>query len=728
MTINAAGKAAVILIFFSLFSACGELDMLVPSTTGSYQVRALVNGSSLESCSVLRSNDKIRPYFAVSVINDPDLVGLLVYFENSQGEVVGGKVRYILQSHADGANSTEPEVIEEKTKTDKIDEKAPEKTTTEKITHETEKTEKVEKTEKTEENELKEQKVEELPEQETVKETLPIADAKPVVKNTDVNIVVKSFSEELPYLPLPKKMEIGSYTLVFKAVGVKETLSHTEINIFYLDNAEFQLKDISMYLPSQSGSQLIAPETTVMLEARLDFDKRLDPYVIWYNGKNIMSEGKISSGAGTILWKAPEQAGFYSLRMEAFPLQLKRNNYIGISREITLPVSPKAGNPGYFFTNNREYTARSPLAAGTAYPEQVRLITAISSSEKTDKTKDKEKSAPALPPVPPSPPELLRWYQFEGSLHNSTSPLTNTQSLTPVNIKAPRWAAVGQSYGLSTGSDHSYTLSPINFFRNEDEQGGGIFLFHIMPATEGAIFSAFFPLQSSSTNGVWMYMTRERNSITLRLSAENTIVEIPVYLTFPESRDFIPIVVEFYIRPYRLEAKLSLGAEYSLENKIGNIKLPGALSGEGKIRLGGSIDKSMLTAETDSAKKDADITAVSKTLPQMVIQNTIWDEFAILLSTVPLLQEEVLTEIAAEEQDAAETKTVETKAAETKAAEQKDEKPVPAVQYETETITAAVTTAAADYDYKPETVSEATVIEIPLPDTDETTTSPTTSN
>jgi len=667
MSINAAGKAAIIFILFSLFSACGEMETLLPST-GSYQVKALVNGNSLESCSILRSDDKIRPYFTVSVVNDPDLIGLLVYFENSQGEVTGGKVRYILQSHANDIKPAETEV-KEQAKTDKTDEKTPEETITEEITQETEATE------ETEKNEVKEQKAEALPGQGTVKET-PAAEVKPVVKNTTVDIVVKSLSEELPYLPLPKTLEIGSYTLVFEAIGVKEILSQTETNVIYLNNAEFQLKDISMYLPSQSGSQLIAPGTTVMLETRLDFDRRLDPYVIWYNGKNIISEGKISGGAGTILWKAPEQAGFYSLRMEAFPFQFKRTNYIGISREITLPVSPKAVNQGYFFENNREYTARNSLAAGTVYPKQALPI------EDTDKAK--EKSAPGLPP-----PELLRWYQFEGSLRNSTSPSTDAQLLTPINAKTLRWAATGQSYGLSTGSNNAYALSPINFFRKDGNQGGGIFLFHIMPATEGAIFSAFFPLQTFPTDGVWMDMVRKVNGITLRLSAGGAIVEIPVYFTSSEQQGFIPIAVEFYIRPYRLEAKLTLSEDHSPESKVGSIRLPGALSGEGRIRLGGGIDKSMLTAKTDNA----DNAAASETPSQTVIQNTIWDEFAVLLSTVPLLEEDFQAELAIE----------------AKITEQKSERYIPAVQYEAE--------AAAREE-----------ILTPVPDMNETENSPVTSN
>jgi hypothetical protein len=645
MNVNVAGKAAAIVIFFSLFSACGELELLLPSS-GSYQVRASVNGSSLESCSLIRSDDKIRPYFTVSVANDPDLIGLLVYFENSQGEVAGEKFRYILQSYAEEAKPVEAE-IEEEVKPDTTNDKTFEEIpiiTEEEIAQETE---------KAEGNDLKEQKAGELPEQAAVPDAPSLTDIKPVVKNTNVDIVVKSLSGELPYLSLPKTLEIGSYTLVFEAIGVRETLSRTETNIFYLDNAEFHLKDISMYLPGQSGSQLIPPGTIVMLETRLDFDSRFDPYVIWYNGKNVISEGKISGGMGTILWKAPEQAGFYSLRMEAFPFQLRRNDYTGISREITLPVSPKAANLGHFFENNREHTIRSHLAAGTAYPEQVRLI------EDADNTN--ERSTAAKPPALPPPPELLRWYQFEGSLRNSTAPLTDAQSLSPVNVKAPRWAAAGQSYGLSTGSNDAYSLSPINFFHNDSDQGGGIFLFHIMPAAEEAIFSAFFPLQSSSTDGVWMDMVREENNISLRLSAEDTIVEIPVYFTLSEPQDLIPIVVEFYIRPYRMEAKLILSEEYSLENKVGSIRLPGALSGEGRIRLGGGIDKSTAgksRTQTNSAaqtsalstpnltklplEKNAGIIGTSAAPSRTVNQNTIWDEFAVLFSTLPLLEEELV--------------------------------------------------------------------------------------
>jgi len=584
MDISVAKRAVLVLVCLVLFSTCGELETLFPSN-GTYQVRTLVNGSSLDECSIIRSNDKIRPYFASSVTNDPDLIGLLVYVQDSQGKIIGQKVQYTLLSYAGETALTEVDFQEEATKPNEAVEPVPET------------------------SEVKPQAAE---------------------KKSNIEIAVKSLAAELPYFPLPKEMEIGSYILVFEALGKRETLSRMEINVFYLGSAEFNLKDISMYLSGLSGPQLIPPGTVIMLEASLDFDNRLDPYLVWYNGKNIISEGKISDGAGKLLWKAPEQAGFYSLRMEAFPLHLKRTAYAGLSREIALPVSPKAISLGYFFENNEEYTARSSLSTGTAY--------AAAGEEN-----------PASSPAP----ELFQWYQFEGSLLSSLA-LTGEQTLLPDKESRSRWAAAGQSYGLAIGPDDTYLIPSIKFFRNKQNEGGGILLLHIRPLSEGIIFSAFFPPQSPLTSGVWidmikkMDMIKKENVIMLRLSAADTFVELPVYLTFPATEGLIPIAVEFYIRPSRLEAKISLD-EYS-QSQAGAIKLPGVLSGEGRIRLGGVVDKSTLdkSAVDNSLTSNAEeapfemitkIDSFEEAAAYVPVTDTIWDELAILFSTIPLLPE-----------------------------------------------------------------------------------------
>jgi len=571
-------KRAVLILSLPLLLAlfaCGELNTSLLSSGGTYQVKALVNDTPLESCSIIRQDDKIIPYFAVSVVNDPDLTGLLVYLKNTKGDIVGERVLYTI----------DPEYTALKQQ------------------------------EETKDNEKESKTAEQAEKQASV-------DTKSAVKKYDVVIPVKSFGKKMPVFPLSNKIDIGQYSLVFESLGKSNTLSLTELDIFFLGNLEFLFNDISMYLPWLSDTRLIPPGATVMLEAGLKFDSRFNPYVIWYNGKNIISEGNISEGAGNILWKAPEQPGFYSLRLEVFPYHLKRK-FTGISRDINIPVSAKASQTGYFFENDSEHT-----------------VTAT---------------------IPPKYSEPLRLYRFDGNINEASS--IPDRMFESAGKKPPRWAVVDQSYGLSLGPDDTYLLRPINFFRQGQNQGGGIFMFHIRPITEGTIFSAFFPTLasasalSSASDGVWMDMTTREDAITLRLKTKESSVEIPVSQSFSGEQGLIPIVVEFYIRPYRFEAKLILSEDFSKQSKAGGIKLPGALAGEGRIKLG--VDKSAPSSaveningsvlsnnavsknssETgDGVEENADIETVQPAV------TTIWNEFAILYSTTPLLPEDYFVE------------------------------------------------------------------------------------
>jgi hypothetical protein len=623
------------------------------SSGGTYQVRALVNGNSLESCSIIRQDDKITPYFVVSVANDPDLMGLLVYLQNSKGDIIGERVLYTIDPVDEAVL---PQTSQEETKL--VPQPSPKGIEPEvrgSLLEDNDSEGKELEASGKEETETAGQAESESPKQ--VTEKRPSVDTKSALKKYDTVILIKSFKQEMPCFPLPKNMEIGSYSLVFEAVGRSSTLSLTEADIFYLGNVEFRLNDISMYLPWLSDTRLIPPGATVMLEAGLDFDSRLNPYVIWYNGRNIISEGSISNGAGNILWKAPEQSGFYSLRAEVLPYRLKRN-LAGFSREITLPVSAKASQTGFFFGNGPDFSAKRPLAAGTVYAEQVQLT--------ADLTVNAERTA--ITPIPPEHPELLRWYRFDGSLDEAS--LIPERVFEPAGEKVPRWGAVGQSYGLSAGSDDVYLLRPIRFFRRGQDQGGGIFLFYIRPVAEGTIFSAFFPTFASASalapasDGVWMDMVTRENAITLRLKTKGTSVEMPVNSGYSEEQGLIPIVVEFYIRPYRFEAKLSLGEDISMQSVTGEIRLPGALAGEGRIKLG--VDKTApapivrdipietVQAETiNNENKTSSATATATTaaaattvtaVTTVTALTTIWDEFAVLYSTTPLLPEEIFIE------------------------------------------------------------------------------------
>ena len=530
------GRIVIIFVFIPFLSACGDMNSMFPPNNN-YHVMATINGISLETSSIIRSGDRISPSFGVSVENDPDLAGLLVYFRNTQGEVVGNRIRYVI-----GIPTGEPAETEDAENTDDTEEDDP---------------------------------LEEDPWDSS--EIGPRArwafiGNQPATDDSVFEIAVRSFDEELPHIPMPEEMEIGPHYLIFEILGRRATLRRMEIPVFYLADAEFSLRGISVSLPGLFATRLIPPGIKVLLEARLDFDSRLDPYLIWRSGRSIIREGRMSEGAGSILWETPRQAAFHPLRLEVLPFRV-RGSFAGISREILLPVSPNAETSDFFFGTGQGHPAQNRLAEGIFHLDQFHAV-------------DTEENGTATEEVLELP-ELHRWYQFKGRLYDTVYGQNGEHFLMSVGENPPHWASIGQIYGLSTGDDDAFLLSSVNFFREEQEHGGGIFLFHIRPIAEGTIFSVFFP-SSSVSGGAWIDMSRNGSAIVLRLGTTKATVEMQMFLSYFELRNLLPVAVKFYIHPDRFEANLSVGENAFLQSTVHGVALPDALTGEGIVRLGGT--------------------------------------------------------------------------------------------------------------------------------------------
>ncbi|GHV96036.1 hypothetical protein AGMMS50293_23560 [Spirochaetia bacterium] len=554
MYVQKVRKALTVLIVLIFFSNCSELDSVL-SSTGTYQVKALVNDVSLDECSIISSGDKIRPYFASSIDNDPDITGLMVYLKNPKGEILGGKIHYTLKPKTDT-------VLETKTSTgeDKTEEKTEDKTESSKNSGE--------ETEKSETTKL-------TGAAETSADTIDID----TIVIEDAVIHVKRLDKNLPYFSMPKNLSMGQYTLVFQVIGGKENLGRSERPFYYLDNAKFSLKDIRIYLPGlNAGSRLIPAGATIMLEARLDFDSQLDPYIIWYNGKKVISEGRFSNEAGTILWKAPDQNGFHYLRAEAFPFHT-RQGFKGSSREISLPVSSK--------------TTSENLLPGDA-------------------------------------PELLHWYQFEGSLKDSKSPMSTEWVLKPKEEKLPGWSPAGSSYGLSAGPGEAYLLPAVSFFR-EETKGGGRFLFRLKPVADGSVFSARFGI--SSTESLQMSLNLKEENLILRLNASGVPpVEVSETLSSPESGMYITITIDFFILPEHFGVKLSQGdadqqdvpeKDQMIQNEANWIDLAVSLNGECTFTLGGEMREPLQVPQKETV--------------QLPLVTAVWNELALFYADPPVI-------------------------------------------------------------------------------------------
>ncbi|GHV83293.1 hypothetical protein AGMMS50212_06420 [Spirochaetia bacterium] len=450
-------KAIPILLFLLSFSGCGDIDYL--SSAQNYKVNGLVDGISLDDCSVIGSASEIEPYFDSNIEGDTDTAELVVLIKNNRGKVQSNVFRYILPKSKNraaegseagtntltaGTGGTNSEKAgsaagtAEKTKSDAgtAGTKAVSQDTNEKSidTEEPQNGEDTEKPDSTENDE------------DTVKKT------EEETKITETQINIDSLGDKIPVFSFPEDLPMGFYTVVFQVIGYSgEVLSSTEKPVFYLADKKFTIEDIRSYIPGGSAAaQVVPPSAKIMLETKMSADSDFDPYIVWYQGKNKICAGSVSQGFDRILWTAPKQTGFQTIKAEVFPFDPVENGFIikGLSRDIALPVSTRHGRLGYF--------------------------SAIADS-------------------------FSRWYEFWGNLYDSADPSDKERSLVIKKEGAEaRWLPASYSYGLAVGNKDQYSLPQPFFGKIRAGEGSGLLLIRFVPVDGGKVFYAELSKEESA--------------------------------------------------------------------------------------------------------------------------------------------------------------------------------------------------------------------------------------
>ncbi|MDR1250234.1 MAG: hypothetical protein LBK63_13150 [Treponema sp.] len=378
----------------------------------------------------------------------------------------------------------------------------------------------------------------------------------PVIPEDQI-VPVKQLDQYLPGFWLTEDLEIGRYNLVFQVMGKEKDviLYKTFKPIYFLGDAKFTLEDIQSFLPmAVTEGRLIPMGINVMLKTEIRADERLDPYVIWHNGKKVLAQGRVSSGANYLLWETPEKTGFHNIRVEVFPLlpgERVPENMIGKIKELSLPVSSKAEGKTQF----------------DGY----------------------ESSA-----------EFIGWYQFWGTLLDAKAPDKAERKLVPLHLQSPRWIPFNAMYSLFVGRDDSYLLPGTPFKLAQGEEGTGRILLHLAALSEGSILSIRFAGQENpprkSTDQAGSRETADGtaeldlflagDALILRILSENVSREQSLALDKDSNGKFIMVVLEFVIAPDRFEAKLRLENPAKTTGLL-SVVLAKPISGEGSIRLGG---------------------------------------------------------------------------------------------------------------------------------------------
>jgi hypothetical protein len=325
-------------------------------------------------------------------------------------------------------------------------------------------------------------------------------------------IQVENLDSDLPSFKIPSDLPMGSYSFVFQIMSGKNILQKTEKEIYFLGDVSFAYDGIDIHLPGISNnSQLVSKNQVVMLEAKLNFDEKLDPYIVWYDGKAKIAEGKYSEGAGCLFWKAPEQINFYPLRAEVFPVR-RGDSFTGYKRDVFVVVSPATPN--------------------------INLI-----SEKI--------------------PELTQWYVFEGNLNDSTKPPpAEHRAASGINTGRPRWMPFNGTYGLATGEDSLFALPKITTQKGVLRDSWQM-LFRFKPINEGSILKVNF--DSSSNVSLDLSLNDEKLVITL-LSSTNEVSHI--YNLPLDDDSFIVMGVNIFITPGYIAAKVNILGETAEQGEL----------------------------------------------------------------------------------------------------------------------------------------------------------------
>ena len=471
------------LAVIAILGGCGAMDTILPST-GTYKVSVQVNGLSLDECSFISARDKIQPYFEESVSNDMDVTALVVFLRDSMGEVTGVKVTYNHDENYIGSGE-ESKLIEEN-----LDAQEDKKENSDNNLAIEDGNEEVD-------NVLKEVAVKDI-------------SKKGKYKNGDELVFsVRNLDKNLPFYPLPSDLPVDRYTIVYQIMGGKQILQKTEKTFFYLGDTDFSFEGIQVNLPgSGESAQLIPKGTVIMLEAKLDYDNNLlDPYIVWYNGKSIISEGLFADGAGKFLWRAPDQSGFFSLRTEVFPV-LSRHGLAGYSKDISLLVSSKT--PDMHFISQ-------------------------------------------------DMPGLMRGYLFEGDLYDSKSGSSVEGALRHGVSTSPEWMSADGIYGLASGIGDFYTLPEISF--SNEEINKWRILFRFKPVNKGDIFS----VQFGSSPDVTMKLSADDKNFVLTLASPmNTVSQ---RFDLPRTDQFITAGIDFSTHLNQLSANFDIMENFVVQKE-----------------------------------------------------------------------------------------------------------------------------------------------------------------
>jgi hypothetical protein len=225
--------------------------------------------------------------------------------------------------------------------------------------------------------------------------------------------------------------------------------------------------------------------------------------------------------------------------------------------------------------------------------------------------------------------QIAYWYQFQGNLQDSKIPSAGNRTLLSQVQGLSRWTPENTVYGLSVGPGDIYTLPAFSLASPEDTSGkirkDGRFMLRFKPAGAGTVFSTRF--ESVDPSGmVYMNLNFSGESLSLDISGPNESAAIPFGYSPGEEDGFISLFIDFAVHDGFFEAGFSTENDRAVPAELKKVALSSPLTRTGSFQFGASL-KPSVTEESAAGFSG------EKPVPYLAVL----DEFALAFRDNPLV-------------------------------------------------------------------------------------------
>ncbi|MDR1030477.1 MAG: hypothetical protein LBL76_06345 [Treponema sp.] len=616
-------------LWICLLVGCnGGLDMVL-SNGQTYMVNAYINDYSLSECSIIRSNDTIRPYFVNSLVNDPDIRGLAFFLQNPSRQAVSQRIWYTLTP---GLTSP-PETLETPPPPAPV---APNPETSPVIPW-------IPEPEVPVEEEKHETPIVEVPVIEAPEVKIPVIVQPEVVQEPELAPWLEETAASEPVSDPPRVItpelpaETGETQEEAQAI-IEEVPAIIEEELISLvqDAPEFMeyplppelvfnpdIPDIFVLEKSESRNRTLTPGVSdrVISVARLDRD--LPGYKLT-ESLEIGQYTLVFQVLGERLVLATIELPVYFLGNAQFNLEDIQQYLPGLSKaahfvppgiKVLFEAQVSADtrfDPYIIWYSGKTRISEGKLSESARYlfwqaPERTGFYTIKAALFPFKPPQNiplygqaKELSLPVSvkSEIPgyfsDQADQFIHWYQFQNNLLDAQGPKDPARSLRSKN-QQPHWSPYGSIYGLSIGPKDIYLLPGSSFLLADAEQGSGQILFHAVLLAQGTIFKAVFISDTASSEALDVELSFNGKTLILRLRQGDLSHEEALFqnaealpsegIPLLQTRDFVTFSMNFTIQKTRFTAQAYL-EDLDIQSKPCTITLSAPISGNGTFQFG----------------------------------------------------------------------------------------------------------------------------------------------